>query len=39
MVKMVKFYNWCLKKLFGVRKSTCNDVCYVESGYPPLQTT
>ena len=34
---MVKLYNWCLKKLLGVRKSTCNDVCYVESGYPPLQ--
>lgn len=33
---MIKLYNWCLKKLLGVRKSTCNDVCYVESGYLPL---
>lgn len=33
---MVKLYNWCLKTLLGVRRSTCNDVCYVESGYPPL---
>ena len=33
---MNKLYNWCLKRLLGVRKSTCNDVCYVESGYPPL---
>ena len=34
---MIKLYNWCLKRLLGVRKSTCNDVCYVEAGYPPLQ--
>ena len=34
---MMKLYNWCLKVLLGVRKSTCNDLCYVESGYPPLQ--
>ncbi len=34
---MNKLYNWCLKKLLGVRKSTCNDVCYVESGYPSFQ--
>ena len=34
---MMKLYNWCLKVLLGVRKSTCNDVCCVESGYPPLQ--
>ena len=34
---MVKLYNWCLKELLGVRKSTCNDVCYVESGYPSLK--
>lgn len=34
---MLKLYNWCLKTLLGVRRSTCNDVCYVESGYPPLQ--
>ena len=34
---MIKLYNWCIKRLLGVRKSTCNDVCYVEAGYPPLQ--
>lgn len=33
---IVKLYNWCLKQLLGVRRTTCNDVCYVESGYPPL---
>ena len=33
---MTKLYNWGLKTLLGVRRSTCNDVCYVESGYPPL---
>ena len=31
-----KLYNWCLKEMLGVRKTTCNDVCYVESGYPSL---
>ena len=31
-----KLYNWCIKELLAVRRSTCNDVCYVESGYPPL---
>ncbi len=34
---VIKLYNWCLKQLLGVRRTTCNDVCYVESGYPPLQ--
>ena len=34
---MVKLYNWCLKRLLGVRKLTCNDVCFVESGYPPFK--
>lgn len=33
---IVKLYNWCLKQLLGVRKNTCNDVCYAESGFPPL---
>lgn len=33
----VKLYNCCLKKLLGVRKSDCNDVFCVESGYPSLQ--
>ena len=26
-----------LKNLLDVRLTTCNDVCYVEAGYPPLQ--
>ena len=34
---IVKLYNWCLKQLLGVRKNTCNDVCYAESGFPPVQ--
>ena len=33
-----KLYNWSLKNLLDVRLSTCNDVCYVEAGYPPLQS-
>ena len=37
MKPMLKLYNWCLKTLLGVRRSTCNDVCYVESGYMPLK--
>ena len=32
-----KIYNWALKKLLGVRLTTCNDVCYIESGYPSLK--
>ena len=32
-----KLYNWCLKEMLGVRKTTCNDICYIESGYPTLQ--
>ena len=34
---MSKLYNWCLKQLLGVKRSTCNDVCYADSGYPPLE--
>ena len=34
---MNKLYNWCLRKLLWVTKSTCNDVCYVESVYLSLQ--
>ena len=26
-----------VNQLLGVRRSTCNDVCFIESGYPPLQ--
>ena len=35
---VIKIYNWALKTLLGVRPTTCNDVCYVESGYLPLKT-
>ena len=34
---IMKLYNWCLKEMLGVRKTTCNDICYVEAGYPSLQ--
>lgn len=37
MKPMAKLCNWCLKQLLDVRKFTCNDVCYAESGYPPLK--
>lgn len=37
-VEPVMLHNWCLKKLLGVRKPTCNDLIYVDSGYHPLQT-
>ncbi len=32
-----KLYNWSLKSLLDVRGNTCNDLCYIESGYPPLK--
>lgn len=32
-----KLYNWALKSLLDVRGNTCNDICYLESGYPPLR--
>lgn len=31
-----KLYNWCLKQLLGVRRNVCNDLCYLEAGYPSL---
>ena len=33
---VIKLYNWAIKQLLGVRKSTPNDVCYAEAGYPSL---
>ena len=33
-----KLYNWALKQMLGVRLTTCNDVCYIESGYAPLKS-
>ena len=34
--RVTKIYNWALKQMLGVRGTTCNDICYVESGYPPV---
>ena len=34
---VIKLYHWGLKQLLGVRSTTCNDLCYVEAGYPPLK--
>lgn len=34
---ILKLNNWCLKQLLWVRRTTSNDVCYLEPGYPPLQ--
>ena len=34
---MIKLYNWAIKELLGVRITTCNDLCYLEIGYPPLK--
>ena len=36
MKPVVKLYNWTLKHLLGVRKTTPNVVCYVKSDYPSL---
>lgn len=36
MKPVIKLYNWAMKQLLGVRKSTPNDVCYAEIGYPSL---
>ena len=36
-IPIVKLYNWALKTLLDVRMTTCNDVCYIESGNPPIQ--
>ena len=34
---ITKLYHWCIKQLLGVRKSTCNDLCLAELGYPSLE--
>ena len=31
-----KIFNWALKHMLGVRRTTCNDVCYIEAGYVPI---
>ncbi len=33
---VAKLYNWAIKELLGVRKTTANLVCYAELGYPSL---
>ena len=33
---VIKIFNWALKHMLGVRRTTCNDVCYVEAGYVPI---
>ena len=33
---VIKLYNWAIKELLGVRKSTPNIVCYAEVGYSSL---
>ena len=34
---VTKLYNWAVKQLLGVRRSTSNFVCYTELGYPCLE--
>lgn len=34
---VIKLYNWALKQMLGVRRSTSNLVCYAEVGYPTPQ--
>ena len=33
---VLKLYNWSIKQLLGVRRTTSNLVCYAELGYPSL---
>ncbi len=33
---ITKLYNWAIKQLLGVRRSTSSLVCYAEAGYPLL---
>ena len=33
---VAKIYNWSLKYLLGVKMNSCNDICYIESGYNSL---
>ena len=34
---VAKLYNWALKSLLSVIGTTCNKLCYAESGYPPVE--
>ena len=38
LMPVSKLYNWALKQLLGVRLTSCNDVCYIESGYNSLKS-
>ncbi len=33
---LTKIYNWALKTMLDARMTTCNDLCYIESGYAPV---
>ena len=33
---VIKLFNWAMKELLGVRRTTTNIVCYAELGYPSL---
>ncbi len=35
---IAKLYNWALKSLLSVRGTTCNNLCYAEAGYPPVES-
>ena len=35
---IIKMYNWCIKELLGVKKTTCTDLCYVEGGFTSLKS-
>ena len=34
---VAKLYNMCVKAMLGVRNTTCNDLCYLELGIPPVK--
>ena len=34
---VTKLYTLCIKQLLCVRTTTCNDMCYVQLGHPPLK--
>ena len=34
---VAKLYNMCVKSMLGVRNTTCNDLCYLELGIPPVK--
>ena len=34
---ITRLYNMCIKAMLGIRNTTCNDLCYMELGLPPLK--